>query len=379
MLYRHALSTCRCLCYALGSLVLSMPLTAQGHAYVPKYAATRAGTTMSLYPFQPWIDNASLHVHLRTQHLIEGQAFCKRIARISGFSYRSANWVGRHPAQLFKKLTLSLGHSKKTANTMSLTWADNRSGPQSVMLQGRYSLPGIVSSKRVGPWGQIKFPFARPYLYIRSQGNLLIDFDIADIPASYYNYALDADIEGGAVSRSGFSGQFANGKFAQVRVNFATKLKPGGQVEVMSFQSYAGLGLFGFSDKRYGQLALPFSLTKLGAANNWLQVSIDMTAALVSRFNGLFWSAILRIPNQARFVGLRIYAQTMQFDRRANALGVVLSNKAEVLIGQAQSPMMQIWGLRSSKKAFMGFMGGGYTWRISTPGGPTTRLDGQFF
>lgn len=355
--------------------VIGTSAAAQSFRYVPSYAATRDGPTLSLYPFQPFNTQA----HYRTQHLIEGAAFCQTVAILTGFSYRTAGWWGLHGPHRFDKLTLSVGHTKKTANTMSLTWAENRSEPQVPVLTGSYHLPSVTKTKGAGPWGIVNFPFAKPFLYQRASGNLLIEFDIADIPSTYFNYALDADIEGGATVTYGPQGRFSDGQWSQAAINFQTRLRPGGQVEVLPYpMDKPGLALYGFSNQRFGSLKLPLDLTGFGAPGNWLHTSVDLVLPLLPRYNGLFYSAILPVPDLPVFGGTVLFAQSLHPDKAANGLGLVFSNCVEVHIGEKSSPMLQIWGYRNSPKAIMGFMGGGYTWRISTPGGPTTRLMGTF-
>jgi hypothetical protein len=319
-----------------------------------------------MWPFQP---NLTYQYFYRTQHLVEGSAFCSTGAVLTGFSYRVMAVRPSIPVQTYRQLTLTIGHTAMTPQTMSMTWAANRSGLQTVVINGTYVLPPMPWTGVIGPWGIVNFPLAAPFVYQRSMGNLLLDFDIADVPtSSSYTIPLDADTPGGASSRTlGVGGRLSNSFQVEAQIYNVTRMHPGGQIEIGALPwGIAGLALFGSSITQWGSLRLPLDLTPFGAPGNSLYVSPDLMLLLLPRYGG-YTSAILPIPNQQSVVGVVLFIQTMHPDAAANALGWVFSAGREIRIGDVTSPMLQIFGLRTSATA-----------SYVSNGAPTVRLQGTF-
>jgi len=86
----------------------------------------------------------------------------------------------------------------------------------------------------------------------------------------------------------------------------------------------------GFSNTTSVLGTLPFDLTTLGMPGCTLFVSGDLVGTLLN-WNGMaLWEATL--PNAPEFVGLPFYLQAGVIDR-INALGMVVTNAAEVRVG----------------------------------------------
>ncbi len=86
--------------------------------------------------------------------------------------------------------------------------------------------------------------------------------------------------------------------------------------------------LFGLSNTTSAGLPLPFDLGIAGAPGCTLLASIDDIQAMTNVLGTAVWS--LPVPTLA---GAQFYVQTVTFEPAANALGVVLSNGGEGMLG----------------------------------------------
>jgi hypothetical protein len=89
----------------------------------------------------------------------------------------------------------------------------------------------------------------------------------------------------------------------------------------------------GLSNEVYNGLPLPFSLAPLGAAGCRVVTALDSTTVVASGAGGDAEHTV-SVPANARFVGLRLFAQAIVLDPLANPLGLALSNGVAVVVGE---------------------------------------------
>ena len=108
---------------------------------MPGYLATKIGNTGAIEPFGIEVG--------RFQHLVEGRVICNTAAFLSEVSYRCYAWrpmAGR----TIPNFKVTLGYTRKTATTMSLVFATNRAGTQTVLFKGAYNRDDANFSTTLG-------------------------------------------------------------------------------------------------------------------------------------------------------------------------------------------------------------------------------------
>jgi hypothetical protein len=240
-------------------------LPAQGPRVIPSSLQHQEGNTRSSYPFH------FLQSHM--QQIWEGQLLTKMPTALIlsiGFRRDNTGTMGSYAIQsvTLPKITVSLGYTSKTIQSLSYTFAENETGAQTVIFSGKLVLPHQSISKPVGPWNII-FKAARPFLYQSAQGNLLMDIKNQGTKQGYSGYWIDA-----AELRSyatywmrGMSGPMSDKRRYTFSSQSGSKAVPGGTIHLgtqyMSVQP-SGIFFIGFSETRWGPLSLPFDLTALG-------------------------------------------------------------------------------------------------------------------
>ena len=89
--------------------------------------------------------------------------------------------------------------------------------------------------------------------------------------------------------------------------------------------------MLGTSKTEWAGIPLPLDLEDLGMPGCTLHVSIDSFRIVVNVSPVRFWTVF--IPADPALVGLHFYQQVLVPDTRVNALGGVLSNATESMIG----------------------------------------------
>jgi hypothetical protein len=315
---------------ALPALTLAVP--AQQKKVIPSAAATQDGSTQT-----PYFSGYGAGI---AQQIIDAAAVARGAAIINELALRAdgSNLVVV-PSRSFTQLKLSLGYTSLTPATMSSTFASNRTGQQTVMFSGAYNLPAQDAISR--PFN-IPWKFTTPFLYATANGNLLVEFEVPG-PATKSNYFLDAHQDttsGGTATPFGTAGSFFNPEVYRVSCADVSQLKPGGSAQLLiaSFVSqYPAVAIWGFSNKQFGPLPLPFDLTVLGAPGNFLNVSMDLVLPMSLTMGSGGWEArsTLPIPSLSALRGLTIFAQGLFIDAKANTLGWVLSQGLAMTLERA--------------------------------------------
>ena len=264
----------------------------------------------------------------RCQQVVAGSALCRVTALINEVRLR-ADGNTAIPGRTFTSLKFWLGSSKATPTTLNANFAANR-GTQTLVFNGRYSLPAQVAGKR--PFN-IAWKLSKSFLYRRNGGDLLLEWEVPGNPTKA-NYFFDAHLQrasSGSCRAFGTAGQFkAPESYIASCVN-PTTLHPGGSAALFTgpfTKSRPAIAIWGFSNTQYGPLKLPFHLQAVGAANNYLHVSIDLALAMQMGVGRGGWEArsILPIPNVAGLAGKTIFAQGLFADAPSNSFGWVWSS-----------------------------------------------------
>jgi hypothetical protein len=97
------------------------------------------------------------------------------------------------------------------------------------------------------------------------------------------------------------------------------------EVNLFDLPASAAIMAFGWS------ATTPQPLAAFGMPNCALNISTDAAIFVSGQLNTATWR--LPIPNMPSLVGLRFYNQAFVLDPAANALGLVMSDAAEAVIG----------------------------------------------
>lgn len=343
------------------ALVFSLP--AQIKKIVPSVAAT-SGNSSSPY--------FSGYGGGRVQQIVDGSTLCLTNALIREIHLR-ADGTAALAARQFTRVILSVGAAASAPGAMSTTFANNRKGAQTVVLDGAYSLPPQTSAR---PFN-IVFKFKTPYLYVRSAGDLLLEWEVPQAPAKA-NYFFDAQTltpsSGGTVTPFGTNGKFKSAENYAVSSDAST-LQPGGKATFAMKglnSAYPTVSFWGFSNAMYGTIPLPFDLTALQAPGNFLYVSIDLAfpVALTAQGSTFGGSVALPIPANDALAGLSIHAQALYLDAASNARGWVTSQGLTMAIGRRSGVDAQHLGHYDSTSA-TGFLS-------RTPNALVVEFDGVY-
>lgn len=312
---------------------LGITTSAQVKKIVPSGAAQGDGSSSTPY--------FSGYGAGRAQQVVDGAALCRVSALVREIALRED---GRPPlrakqGRTFSSLKVTLGYSGNAPDTMSTTFAANRMGTQTVIFQGRYSLPPQDTTSR--PFN-IVWKLSQAFLYLRSQGNLLVEFEVPGQPAKGdYFFDAHAQTGSGAVCSSfGQAGTFKTPETYQVSCLNPSALVPGGQIGIIaaSFsKQYPAAFALGLSNTQYGPLKLPFDLAPVGAPGNFLNVSIDAIEIPTWSSGRGGWEARFTgpLPNHFLLWGLTVYTQGLFADQASNAMGLVFSKGLAMKIAGA--------------------------------------------
>jgi hypothetical protein len=287
------------------------------------------------------------------QQITLGTALCTSSAIIFEVAMR-ADGTAAIPARSFTSLKLSLGYTSKAPSAMSNTFASNRTGTQTQVFSGAYTLPAQVASLR--PFN-IPWKLAKPFIYTRNSGNLLIEYEVPVAPTKS-SYFLDCHKLSGSSGTSytyGSAGSFSGPEIYQYACASNVALTPGGKAEsVISTLSknYPALTIWGFNRNLWGNIPLPLDLTGLGAPKNFLNVSPDLMFVLpLKQIKGGYEGRVaLPIPADKKFMGQSLFSQMAFLDLNANKAGLVFTEGLSMTI-QTNQAVSQLVGHFDYKSA----------------------------
>jgi len=318
---------------------------AQQSRVVPGYFANNEGNTSGLRPFA---SDA-----FRFQMIVAGGELASNVAILNEFAFRrdNTNQSMTYNGFTWSNLTVAIGYAARPPASMSTSFASNRLGTQMKVFSGNYHLPNQPPASKA-PFN-IAFKLGTPWVYARSSGDVLIEMTIPGTNTTKNQYPVDAIGAGPGtmiVRDFGTKGGFASKDAYSVTNTAPTHLLPGGSVDLGASglkSAYPAIVVYGFSNKAFGPIPLPFDLTGLGMAGNHLYVSLDLVLPLpvAKDATGLFGgSTRVPVPPAPWAAGATIYAQAAFFDQPSNAAGLVWSNGVESRTSQTPiSPLQSLY------------------------------------
>ena len=111
----------------------------------------------------------------RIQQVVDGSALCTTRAVLTALHLRAdGQMMNAFAAKRLPSVKLSLGTTSMTPASMSTTFANNRTGAQTVVFSGALDLPAQDTKTR--PFN-ITLKLSQSFTYLRSSGNLLIELE----------------------------------------------------------------------------------------------------------------------------------------------------------------------------------------------------------
>lgn len=315
---------------ALFFATLAPMAAAQMQRSIPSIYAQNEGNDLASYPFG-WTG-------FRVQQIVRSTSIAQSLAIINGISYRADNDnSGTKPAVTFPNLTLSLGPTTHTPESMTTTYANNITSPLTQVFSGPLSLPAYTStSGGVAPWAQIAI--STPFTYATTQGNLLIDITAPVASPVTTSYTIDCALPGGTWSSFGKAGSnstndgvnlTAAGNGTQGRYSGVV---PGGTATILvasMFQAWSGVMVFGVSEQNP-----PFDLAPFGAPGHSLYVWPVVTAPFTLQAFGFQYRATFPIAIPAGTTGAQLFSQAVLSDPTNNTLGVAVTAAQKLTVGE---------------------------------------------
>jgi hypothetical protein len=290
----------------------------------------------------------------RTQILVAGSEIAPNGAVLTALRFRADRSSLPQAGMSVPNVTVRLSHTQVALGNLSPTFANNVTGPETVVFQGTVLLPDHTTTlPQAGPlpW-DIEVVLQSPFAYDRAQGNLLVEIVGANAPTQFPLFYLDACVAGGSANAFGRGGPMSSGDFQNLLLTtnglFEPRLiSPGLSIEFLVgtiHSPFPGVLLLGTSTFGPG-----IDLGSIGAPGNKVYVDPIMltTHAWQQGFIGWSTSTIIQVPSTAVMIGERVYAQSLLLDAPANPLGVVTSHALEVRIGDRVElfPMQQLDGV----------------------------------
>jgi hypothetical protein len=316
--------------------LLPLSLTAQGSKKMVPNPGAQDGNGSAYY--------FSVYEAGRSQQITLGSALCNSSSVILELAMRADGGnMGALPVRSYKTINVSIGYTSNTPANMSKTFATNRTGTQTQVFSGSYSLPAQNTTTR--PFN-IRWKLAKPFIYTRNQGNLLIEYEVPITATTKFSYFFDAHKQSttsGSSYNFGTAGSFSAKEKYLFHAGNNADLKPGGKAEMVLqpfSKQYAALSIWGFSKDKWGAITLPLSLAGLGATQNFLNVSPDLIfgmpmTAVTGGFEG---RAALPIPSNKIFMGKSLFTQAVFLDLAANKAGLVFTRGLAMTLMNDQPP-----------------------------------------
>jgi len=326
------------------------------------------------------------HFSGRTQQIWLGSAVATKVAIISGIRFRRDVNVlaSAFAAQTYSAATVSLGATKIAPNAMSSTFATNSTGKMTTVLNAtKLSLPALAAVTKGPADFNIAVSWSTPYPFASgSSRHLLLDMSLPG-SGSKRPYHLDAQVSSSNVPSGIVSNYGSNGRFSRRELYTLTAdpmtLHDSGKLNVRCGalnSGYRGMLILGLSDKTWGRSTLPLDLGFLGAPNNKLYASFDVTFPFDAVRNGATHQSnfVAPIPKGSIPKGLKFYAQAYYADTAANGAGLVASHGLALTAGASapRSPITQQLSNTNPKSSSGTFPFGG------RPGGAVVQFVGFF-
>jgi len=339
-------------------------VAAQNSKVVPADAAQFDGNWACFLPFA--------HGVTHTQQVWEGAAIATQRAVLTGIAMRAEPGL-TPPGVAFKmkSLTVSFGPTAVGPQTMSTSFASNRTAPMTVVFQGDLDVPMASADHVLVSPMNIRLPFQQSFAYGRGAGDLLMEMMTGGRTILRTQSFVDAVVNGGAARSFGVNGPLPEGALEIVSPADPLNIVPGGTLTVVTTtggRAYGGVVALGASNTAFLGVQLPWSMAAAGAPANFLYVSPDVTLPLTP-------TVVVPIPPRPEIVGQFVFAQSLLLVPGANPLGVVTSRGLAFRVGDpAADPPTRAMGTPYFPTPTGGFAN---TTRAGT-GGPVVEFSGMF-
>jgi hypothetical protein len=328
----------------LTTVALPAALAAQSTSFrvVPNAYADIEGTSASRAPLG-WPTS-------RIQYLVDSGELCQNFAAITNLQLRldGGNFNVDAPAAKTFDATITAYEVGLTPATMSPTWDQNTAGAApTVIFQGPLNIPAAFRTYPYpNPW-TVDVPLSVPFVHQRRNGNLLLDWDLAN--GTGENWPADAIFlhaseARGEVTRIWEDTSCRNGRGDQLSFGITVTSGRGtvGQFLTVDHTAAALPGtnvdlvyhVLGVQNQTLGGAALPIALDPLGFPGCQWNVGNLVDQVGQGPAGSITWP----IPNDPMLEGLVLYTQGIGFDSM-NAVAVPGQNAFQVRIGGAAPPL----------------------------------------
>lgn len=323
----------------LVSLLAATNCLAQTKKVIPE-SAEREGSTA-----QPTLFSQDAG---RIQQIIEGGALMNTRALLTAINLRlDGTRMTATGSRLLKGFKLSLGYTSLTPQTMSTTFATNRTGTQTLVYDGALVLPAQNTTAR--PFNiKIQFNKVGNFNFDKAKGNLLVEMELPGTAKTDFGYMIDAHSQSttrGYYTDYGTPGQLSGGEYPRILVQDDFNLRPGRSftISVSALRAgYPTVAFLGFSGSQIGAIKLPLPLDGLGMTGNVLEISPDFAFPVSLIKSGNTYVGSLRLAIPANALGARIYSQFLFFDPPANRFGAGMSPGLAVWVQAASQPVQYV-------------------------------------
>ncbi len=304
-----------------------------GGVVVPKGYATTAGTSANSYPWGYY------NLHYMQSH---DAADFPGTTLIRGFNLRNRQNYAQNAYVL--NITLSVGYTSSPARTLNTTYASNWLRTPTVVFNGGLNVPSFAAQTTPTVW-TVAVPFSVPMIYSPQIGNFLWEVvnTTASAPTPNFFDAVSSSTVGtcrlfGAATAT--TGSIGSG------YGVIVQLVGAGSTGAIVSLTNTGVPAINksFSVNVSGAVTNSVAVLWLGAQKLNLSLgsalpgctlysSTDILLGGVATGTTGSGSMNFTLPNVQSYIGIRYYNQFMVLDPNANAVGLVLSNGGEAVIG----------------------------------------------
>jgi len=331
------------------TLLLGSALCAQT-LVVPMDRAAVEGNTTHQYPFS--------YSEVRFQQIFDGSELASTNAVLTGVEFRrDGSNASAHNARSWSYVVTAYETLVSPASATT-TWANNRTGPGTVVLNGPISVPaGAPVFPTPQPWA-VALPFSSPFTFTRTNGHFLLEIEGVDPNNLYDPWPVDAEnlwrtARGDSLRVSAAACMGASNEQVTLGLSSASTLVIGGTVTVNMTNTTlsAFANWIGSSNRTYLALPLPFDLGVLGAPGCFLGSDIAVQQVGGGPFA---WP----VPNNLALEDAILFTQAMALAPNANAGNFVTSDVFQVRVGGPTSPPARFQSIyrRSDLGMATGFM-----------------------
>lgn len=316
---------------------------------VPADRTAVEGNATDQYPFS--------YSEVRFQQIWDGAELANAVAILNGVEFRhDGSNTTLHNARSWNYV-VTAAETLVSPVSASTTWANNRTNPGTVVLNGPINVPpGAPSYPTPQAWS-VAIPFQSPFTFARVNGHFLLELEGQD-PANLYDpWPVDADnlwrtLRGDSLQVSADGCLGAGNEQVTLSLSAASTLVLGGTMTVNATTTLTALANWlGTSNRTYLGLALPFDLALFGAPG--CQLASDIAVQQVGG-TSFAWP----IPTSPSLENQILFTQAMALAPGANAGNLVTSELRQVRLGGPSSPLGRFQSIyrRSGLSMTTGFM-----------------------